>query len=298
MNIIFEHYVEISIKYSFFEMYYSELINKFIKNNSIADTNYDAPKKYRDRISATYIIKHNKTGKLYIGSTGDIYKRIYEHKKDLVNNNHSRYNLQKAYNSDKNISFFILLLNNREEAYDVEQWLLDRYWNKKILFNINPEARSTAGSVLTKLHKRKIGVSNKNKKVSDFSKEKMSISQKERYKNNPLLIEKIRIFQLNRHNKDLTLRQKLIDRCKGKKHTLETKEKISKSLKGRTVNPLALLNMSKGRKGKYTGKYAANAKSITIDNVKYDTMNDAAKALNINRMTLRRRIKSKKINYV
>ena len=54
--------------------------------------------------SGIYKITNVKNGKIYIGSSSNIERRVTEHKHDLIENKHHSYKMQKDFNVDKNIN--------------------------------------------------------------------------------------------------------------------------------------------------------------------------------------------------
>lgn len=79
-----------------------------------------------------YKITNLKTGKVYIGSSSDIERRFSEHKKDLENNKHHSYKMQKDFNKQKNIKDFTFdiieeLNGTKQELFRREQFYIDKY---------------------------------------------------------------------------------------------------------------------------------------------------------------------------
>lgn len=79
-----------------------------------------------------YKITNTKTGKVYVGSSSNIEKRFFEHKRDLENNRHHSYKMQKDFNIKKNIGDFIFeiveeLNGTKQELFRKEQYYIDKY---------------------------------------------------------------------------------------------------------------------------------------------------------------------------
>lgn len=57
-----------------------------------------------------YALRHDATGKLYIGSTANTHQRLLKHANRLKNGTHNSKNLQADYNSheDKGLTFIVL----------------------------------------------------------------------------------------------------------------------------------------------------------------------------------------------
>ena len=133
-------------------------VDNFVTNNTNHHyQRYLKPVKPGLRVCCTYIIRHVKTGKLYIGSTLDINSRLSDYENNLPRNNKTlNSNLQKIYNEDPNIQFYFILVNTREEAYEIEQWLLDRYWDTGLIINSFLDVKGSIRSIMSESTKEKI----------------------------------------------------------------------------------------------------------------------------------------------
>lgn len=89
---------------------------------------------------AAYALTHKSTGLHYVGSTGDLYTRIVQHKKMLRYGKHKNGNLQKAYDEDPVFSLSFVETETKEDAVIIEQTLLDQLKPKGLLFNIAIDA--------------------------------------------------------------------------------------------------------------------------------------------------------------
>ena len=128
--------------------------------------------------------------KFYIGSSIDIERIWYKHKKDLNNNKHHSILLQRSWNkySEENFVFEIIEECLKEIIVEREQWYLDQTqcYDSKIGYNIAEFAQS---SMLGKNHseetKEKISKNNakywKGKPRSEETKEKMSKANRGKY---------------------------------------------------------------------------------------------------------------------
>lgn len=127
-------------------------------------------------LSGAYIIKHVSTGKLYIGSTKNLYSRLNQHKNELTKNVHYNKLLQDAFNTNNSINFEIFITDKREEAYDIEQELLNKFKDSGLLFNVaNDVKASFRGRKHTIEFKNKVSVLHRNKIVSEDTRKKMSV---------------------------------------------------------------------------------------------------------------------------
>lgn len=152
-------------KYFEFEKCYTNKINDFLKQSYYNDnfisnqTNNKyvrllKPMKAGYTCCAAYIIKH-RTG-IYVGSTVGINSRVGEYEKNLYKNRGENCNLLRAFNSDPDVQFYFILVNTRDEAYDIEQWLLDRFWDSNVLFNRQPNAKNSTGILVSDKTKEKL----------------------------------------------------------------------------------------------------------------------------------------------
>lgn len=101
------------------------------------------PGKWRVKLNGVYLIKHIKSGKFYVGSTVDLQTRVIKHKTDLARGKHPNMFLQKAYNSHKQMEYYLYITETRDQAYDLEQEFLDKYHSTGEIFNIATDARSS-----------------------------------------------------------------------------------------------------------------------------------------------------------
>jgi hypothetical protein len=95
--------------------------------------------KFRDMASVVYKIEI--AGKYQIGSTGNLYRRIYNHLYALKKGNHANLKMQNRYNKHNDFSYMVLFeFENREDAYVKEQELLDIYFGQEKYLMCNPKA--------------------------------------------------------------------------------------------------------------------------------------------------------------
>lgn len=90
---------------------------------------------------AAYTIFHNATGKMYVGSTRDLYVRINKHRTSLENGNHRRKNFQEAYDKNSKLTLAFVKAESEEHARNIEQKMLDVFMSADKLFNVSPDAK-------------------------------------------------------------------------------------------------------------------------------------------------------------
>ena len=117
--------------------------------------------------SGIYQIRNKVNGKLYIGSSGNLKKREYDHFRHLKNKKHENSHLQYAFDKygEDSFVFDIIFLCSLENRLYYEQKYLD-YYGVDNLYNINGEACRPP--------------SHKGIKKSEETKRKMSNAQKRR----------------------------------------------------------------------------------------------------------------------
>lgn len=237
-----------------------EICVGFRIDNSFIDTGIND----NSKIIGCYVIKHIRTGKIYIGSSSDCKRRKSQHLSDLRHNCHDNKELQKDYNNSPDIIFNqFIRFNTHEEALDFEQEMLNlsnsRSDLKPKLYNYGIDTRSpNKGLSPSEETRAKLRKANLGKTASFATRFKMSIS--------------------NKYSK----------RFKGKIHSNSTKIKISKALKGRCLSEDRKLKLIKAT------KKAAEvcSKPIMINNIKYKSAAEASRILNIDHTTISWRLHS------
>lgn len=169
------------------------------------------------KISGIYQVQSKvKPERIYIGSTKNIYLRWNEHLRRLKKGDHHSKKLQSHFNkySIADLSFSILLACDKEDLIKTEQYFIDAYnpW-----FNCCPIAGSQLGI------KRSPET---NKKHSDILKGRILYKQTDESK------QKNKESQMG-HIVTLQTREKISNTLKGKKHTEERRNNISRSLIGK-----------------------------------------------------------------
>lgn len=175
-------------------------------------------------IPGAYVLEHVPTAQSYAGSTDDLARRAKEHFSMLRHGKHSCEPLQEVFNQDPNPENYQLrcrVTNTRDEAFGIEENLLDQLRPTGRLLNVADDVRcSTRGR-------------------------SMSPHQ----------------------------RQQLSEIKTGKKDSEQTRLKKVEIL--RTLHK--------------TGSDNPAARGITVDGVRYPTINEAAQSLGVEKSTLRKR---------
>jgi group I intron endonuclease len=128
---------------------------------------------------AVYKITNTENDKPYIGSSVDVYKRLYRHRNSLRKGTHPNLHLQSAYNLDGEESFTFEVLEetikDKNLLAEREQYWIDYYdsSNPKKGYNILPKAHSGIGFKHTEAAKEAIRKARLGKHLSKESKQKV-----------------------------------------------------------------------------------------------------------------------------
>ena len=251
-----------------------------------------------------YKITNNINDKVYIGSTKNIEVRKKRHLNDLKNNKHHSIYLQRFYNKhvDSIELFFHEILCNltKEEVLVKEKELILEYY--EVSFNMS---KQSSGGDLISYHPNKKEIISK--MVSTFKEKRekglikkpdMAGNKNPNYKNGdftPVIsvcpnCEKQKRTQ-KRFEGNLCLScsasLRVGDKASffGKHFSEESKKKLSESIK------------ETNRKNRELGIVPFGSKRVYANGTLYSTMNDAAKALNVDRKTINFRVESKNWRY-
>ena len=195
---------------------------------------------------STYILGDEVSGKFYIGSTGNLTRRIREHKLDLKKNIHDNFRLQELYNNNETrLKVYSIKKETVEEARELEDILLKKYADDPRLLNL---ATNSSGGCGIERHpdRENIILKIKNTRthkwniLSDEEKERR-ISVLKKVTHTPEAITK-RVLAFKKHRESLTPEQR--------KQSKETIEKRRKSLTGKKRTKEQRSRMSETRLGK------------------------------------------------
>lgn len=206
--------------------------------------------------NAVYLLKHVPSKKFYVGSSGGIKQRLINHRSALRNNKHHCKPLQVFYNEDpSSIEECIILVSDRDSAFELEQIIIDSACDSGQLLNLSPDAK----------------VPYKGLKHSDETRQKITAS---------------RIGELNpNYGKRMSeaVKQKIAQAITGeanhffgKTHSEEAKEKMRQ---------LALRRAAEG-------KYETRKKLVVAAGVQYNSLKEACTALNVTKGNLVYRLRS------
>lgn len=271
-----------------------------------------------------YKIENIINGRLYIGSSIDINKRIKRHKNDLIKNKHINVYLQRDFNKYGMdcYNFECVEICDINNIRDIEQKYLDNIFscekfNEKY-YNIS---RSSSGGDNLSNNPNKLEIIEKIKNGTILRYEMESIEDKKKRSNN-LVGEKNpnygKKWSDEKRNRMSFQRKGIPSNRKGKSYeeiygedkANILKEESSKRMKnnlvgekngffGKKHSDENLKFFSESQKNKPSKGMSNRLKPFYIDGVLYYTLIEASKKLDIKYLTIRNRLISKKfINYV
>lgn len=261
-----------------------------------------------------YLLRNKDTNEVYIGS-GKLNDRLKSHRRNLENNKHINYKLQKSFNKHPDIEFIaspidvdgLSIEENRMLALSLEQVFIDKLNGNNLLLNIAMSVdKPTLGTKLTEEHKEKIGkksremwehlpedkVKQHSEKISKAQKNNWSsLTKEEKYSRTEVIRNASIGKELSEEHK-----KKVGDFFRGRSLSEDHKDKISNALKDKHKDPKAILNAVNARMEK--GSYKANESQklacshpVIIDGKKFPSIKAAAKAIGVSDTTVNNRIK-------
>lgn len=266
----------------------------------------------RDKVGV-YIVRNKVSREFYLGS-GRLAQRLRYHERELANNRHVNYKLQKSFNKNPEMEFIGTAIDierlpielNRKRALELEQALIDRYKDNPLLLNIAMNVDSpTLGVAHSVEAKAKIShaakemwatMSPEKRKIRG---EKISKAQSAVWSTMPQEEKNARTDLLRQANIGVPLseehRRKVGDFFRDKELSSSHREKISNALSGKPKDPVAVQNAVNARKEK--GSYKSNEAQIlacshpvVVDGEVFSSMSECAKAKNITHQTVSNRI--------
>jgi len=179
-----------------------------------------------------YLILNKVNGKVYVGSANNIRRRFYLHRWELGRGDHHSTTLQRSWNKygENSFEFKTLLVCDERDLFMYEQRAIDaiKSFDPAIGFNICRDVRGTRGVRWTQEQREKFIASKKGRQI---------------YKNNPQAYANM-MASVRRGDKHHMF---------GKKHTEESKIKMSVALSGRVAHnkgkPSPLKGIKRGQSG-------------------------------------------------
>jgi group I intron endonuclease len=187
----------------------------------------------RKVISGIYEIRNIISNKKYIGGSIDIYTRWSSHKSYLFSNTHVNKYLQNAWNKygEDAFGFRILEHSSKNKVTEREQWYLDNEVKYGFDYNIAKDTIAfMRGRKFSDEHKRKIGEASTGRIYSKETRKKMSDSAK------------AKIVSKETRRKQSKMQKGKGNAMWGRKHTEESKLKMSQALQGEGCGKSILTN--------------------------------------------------------
>lgn len=166
-----------------------------------------------------YAIRNTVNGKVYIGSSVSLEKRVKEHKRKLTNSIHENDRLQKAFNKYGESAFVFEVIErvaDRPKILEREQYWIDAHQSadRNIGYNIYPIAGSPSGSKPSAAARERMSAAGRKRAPASTATRQLISEALKGKKKSPEHIEKHRVA------------------VTGFKHTAETKAGYSAVRKG------------------------------------------------------------------
>jgi len=212
---------------------------------------------------AVYMIADEISKKFYIGSTGDLKRRLQEHKYELKAQTHHNKKLQELYDSGVKLKIHPIKIETIEKAKELEDFLLKQNTNNPNMLNVSID--STGGNGINRNPNREDIVNRiKNGKIENWKnkseEEKAIITQKVKEATNTPEAREKRSIGFRAYYDSLTPEQRkqspeTIEKRRksliGLKRTDETKAKMTLAHTGKKASDSAKANISLGKKEWY-----------------------------------------------
>lgn len=237
-----------------------------------------------------YILHNPHTDHMYVGS-GDLTVRKQKHFRTLLTNKHDNRRLQAAYNQNPEFEFVSVPTKSREEAYVIEQAIVDAHHGNPLFLNLSRDVRAGVYE-MTEETRQKL----RDRPITEEHRKKLSEAGKGRVLTEETK-EKLRQINLGKEIPEKT-RQKIREARARQVFTDEARAKLSASLTGREFS-----EQHKAKLGEKAVKQwsdptfvnkvvAAVSHPVEIQGVVYPSVRKAAEALGIPAQTVSSRLKS------
>lgn len=235
---------------------------------------------------SVYVIGDVTADMLYVGSSIHTSQRIRSHKWALRNNEHSNYQLQRAYNKGHSLQLLVLPIQPDVNVRMVEKTLIDELMPKGVLYNLTTD---TVNPMQGRKHsdetKAKMSLARTGKKRSEEAKANMSLAQQKRAETtvpSDEFREKCRQRMLG-HSPSEETRRRLSEAGMGRKHSEASRQKMSDSTRGKPKTDAHRESIHQAN--------LKHAKPVIIDSVRYESYLDASKKTGITLSTVAARAK-------
>lgn len=250
-------------------------------------------------IICVYKIVNKQNGRAYIGSTVNVEERFSRHRRDLRSGNHHCIYLQRAWDKYGEDSFTFEVVKHGESESEVRK-MEEEYLEKEYDSLYNTSKKSTGGDLITYHPERERIV----KRIKEASKARYSTMSSEERRRVYARPGKLNPNYGRRHTEEtkrkISEANKGNQYAKGAKRSEEARKKLSELASSRTgeKNPFFGKTHSEETKKKLAeanrGKLPPNIKPVSIDGCVYESASSAARAIGCVTATILNRIKSEK----
>lgn len=248
----------------------------------------------KDTNIGVYQIRSLSTNKFYIGSSGNLKKREFNHFRSLRKGTHHNALLQKLFtkNGEDDFQFIVLkFFSKKVLAQKLEDQLINKYWDNPRCLNIGHSAiggdnlsknpnKKTIVRRMTKSVRQRMANMTKEERVAAFSqpgclngmygrthtketRKRLSEANKGHHRNKGIHRSEETKYILSAIAYERSHRSDYVNPFKGKKHTEATKAKLRAAAKKRSAN----------------GFVPGNARKVRIGKKVYPTLAAAGKAI-------------------
>jgi hypothetical protein len=226
----------------------------------------------KEKVPGVYLIVDQQEALTYAGSSVDLGRRLYDHKRKLELGTHPNWKLQRAFNKGHELTCIPIPLEAGVSTLEVEQAILNQCLDEGGMLNIARDVSApTLGRTFGPETRQKVGEALRGKPRSEETREKIRQGH----------LGKPKDFSYEGRAR---LAQATGDRFRGKTLSEEHKQRLSLTLTGRTQSPEHYQkNMDKSR---------SEQTPVVCDGVPYLGVREASRALDISRGALHYRLKS------
>ena len=207
-----------------------------------------------------YAIENTINNKVYIGSSADTQRRIWEHRHQLNEGKHRNAHLRYSWNKYGKDAFVFFLIEHckKEELIEREQNAMDIFGVVENGYNIRIKAESNLGLTMSPEARKKISEVQKGKRVSLETRKRISEASKGKIIS-PETIRKISEAQKRRMSSP-EVRKKMSEAHKGKIASQKTRRKMSEAATGKITSQETKRKISEALKGKMVKEKHCNWK--------------------------------------